>query len=51
MRKTIAALSMALYAFAGTAVAQSYPTKAVKIVVGFAAGGSAADGRNQTLNE
>ena len=39
MRKTIAALSMALYAFAGTAVAQSYPTKAVKIVVGFAAGG------------
>jgi tripartite-type tricarboxylate transporter receptor subunit TctC len=37
MRKTIAAL--ALCAFAAAAGAQNYPTKAVKIVVGFAAGG------------
>jgi len=37
MRKTIAAL--ALCALAGAAGAQNYPARAVKIVVGFAAGG------------
>ena len=37
MRKTFAVL--ALLAFSGTAAAQGYPAKPVKIVVGFAAGG------------
>ena len=39
MRKTVAVLSLVLWAFAGTVVAQNYPAKPVRILVGFAAGG------------
>jgi tripartite-type tricarboxylate transporter receptor subunit TctC len=39
MKGTLAALFAALCATAATAIAQSYPARPVKIVVGFAAGG------------
>ena len=39
MRKTVAVLSLVLWAFAGTVVAQNYPAKPVRILVGFAASG------------
>ncbi len=39
MKKTFAALVAALCALAGSAAAQGYPTKPVKFVVGFGAGG------------
>jgi len=39
MKRTLAAVLVALGAVAGTAAAQSYPARPVKILVGFAAGG------------
>jgi tripartite-type tricarboxylate transporter receptor subunit TctC len=39
MKKTLVAVLIALGAVAGTAIAQSYPARPVKILVGFAAGG------------
>ena len=39
MKRTLAAVLVALGAAAGTAAAQSYPARPVKILVGFAAGG------------